>query len=278
MCDAPANASSTHLRSCESWRTSAWRLLCWVCTLRTSLSSVIIQSPDFITASVGESFKLKCTYHLPMFYCGYSVSWYKVNLRNGKLGEVSVHNEDQLDDDKKTCTRTIFNAQVQDSGLYYCASAHDKMIFIGNGTRVVVTGPLNLSVVVYTPVVEEDDPSVLLQCVVMDTVPSQVRVWWLVDDEERTGWTESGWTGYDDSASEYTRAQIRITAEEWSEATIECVVNYKNQTVSRTVPRPTGHLYLDSCMWMLYGGCGVVVFTIAVLITVVLCLRKGGSK
>ncbi|XP_058260393.1 uncharacterized protein LOC131362419 isoform X2 [Hemibagrus wyckioides] len=211
-----------------------------------------------------------------MEYCYNSISWYKVNLRNGKLGEVRLQILDQLEDDKRTCTKTINNAQVQDSGLYYCASAHDKMLFIGNGTRVVVTdtGPLNLSVVVYTPVVEEveeDDPSVLLQCVVMDTVPSQVRVWWLVDDEEHTGWTESGWTGQDDSASEYTRAQIRITAEEWSEATIECVVNYKNQTVSRTVPRPSHSV---SCAWLLYGGCTVAIFTIAVAITVVLCLRK----
>ncbi|KAK3508504.1 hypothetical protein QTP70_031362 [Hemibagrus guttatus] len=222
-------------------------LLCCVCTLSTSLPHVVFQSPDFITTSVGESFRLKCTRDLPMSYCYNSISWHKVNLRSGKLGGVSVHNKDQLEDDKKSCTKTINNAQVKDSGIYYCASVHDKMLFIGIGTRVVVTdtGPLNLSVVLYTLVVEEveveveveeDDASVLLQCVVMDAVPSQVRVWWLVDDEERTGWTESGWTGHNNSAAEYTRAQIRVSAEEWNEVTIQCVVNYKNQTVSRAVP------------------------------------------
>ncbi|KAK3525332.1 hypothetical protein QTP86_029838 [Hemibagrus guttatus] len=269
------------------------------------LSHVVFQSPDFITTSVGESFRLKCTRDLPMSYCYNSISWHKVNLRSGKLGEVSVHNKDQLEDDKKSCTKTISNAQVKDSGIYYCASVHDKMLFIGtlgNQSRrhrvdddtksydtkksptlytthiTKNTGPLNLSVVLYTPEVEEDDASVLLQCVVMDAVPSQVRVWWLVDDEERTGWIESGWTEHDDSATEYTRAQIRVSAEEWDEVTIQCVVNYKNQTVSRAVPPPSKQTLMCrsvSCTWLLYGGCSVAVFTIAVAITVVLCLRKG---
>ncbi|XP_027033764.2 immunoglobulin lambda-1 light chain-like isoform X2 [Tachysurus fulvidraco] len=259
-------------------------LLCCVSTLRTSLSSVVHQSPDFISVSVGDSFKLKCSRDLPIAYCYTSFSWYKVNPRSGKLDDISKDNKDQAEDDKLSCTRTIFNARVQDSGTYYCASIHDKMLFIGTGTRVVVTdtGPVKPTVVLYAPVhveveeemeleVEEDAPSVLLQCVVMDVVPSQVKVSWLVDEDERTGWTDSDWTGHDNAASENTRAQIRVSVKEWMDATIQCVVKYKNQTVYQTMP-PRNHS--DSCTWLLYGGCGVAVFTIAVAITVALCLRK----
>lgn len=103
---------------------------------------------------------------------------------------------------------------------------------------VVDKGPLNASVVVYTPV-EVDTRSVLLQCVVMDAVPSQISVLWLIDGDERTGWTESGWTGPDDSASQCTRAQITIPAEEWREAAhvIQCLVQYGNTSASRILQR-----------------------------------------
>lgn len=67
-----------------------------------------------------------------------------MNPITGKLGEVRKTEEDKLEDDDKSCTRTIVNAQVQDSGIYYCAVLYDKMIFIGTGTRVVITGEFHL--------------------------------------------------------------------------------------------------------------------------------------
>ncbi|XP_053494742.1 immunoglobulin lambda-1 light chain-like [Ictalurus furcatus] len=210
-------------------------------------------------------------------YCYNTVSWYKVNPMNGKLGEVLKTEEDKLEDDAKSCTRTIVNAQVQDSGIYYCAALHDKMIYTGTGTRVVITDnvPLKPSIALYTPT-DVDSPSVLLQCVVMDAVPSQIRVLWLIDGDERTGWTESGWTGRDDSASEYTRAQITIPAEEWREEAhvVECVVKYGNMSVFRTLRRQTGHSD-STCTWLQYGVCVVVVvFVIVVAVTMVLHSRK----
>ncbi|GAA6086318.1 immunoglobulin lambda-1 light chain-like isoform X1 [Tachysurus ichikawai] len=119
-------------------------LLCCVSTLRTSLSFMVHQSPEFISVSVGDSFKLKCTRDMPISYCYTSFSWYKVNPRSGKLDDVRKDKEDQVEYDKLSCTRAIFNARVQDSGTYYCASIHDKMLFIGAGTRVVITGQFHL--------------------------------------------------------------------------------------------------------------------------------------
>ncbi|KAF4080657.1 hypothetical protein AMELA_G00173930 [Ameiurus melas] len=172
-------------------------LLCCVCSLRTSLSSAVSQSPEFISASVSGSFTLKCSRDIQIKYCYNTVSWYKVNPITGKLGEVRKTEEDKLEDDDKSCTRTIVNAQVQDSGIYYCVALHHTMIYIGTGTRVVITdnGPLKPSIVLYTPT-DVDSPSVPPACVVMDAFPSQISVLWLIDGDERTGWTESGWTGH----------------------------------------------------------------------------------
>ncbi|KAM9434624.1 immunoglobulin lambda-1 light chain-like [Clarias gariepinus] len=253
-------------------------LFCCVFTSKTSLSSVVIQSPEFISSSVGESFTLKCARDLPFTYCYSSVSWFKVNPRTGKLDEVKQAN-DELVDDKKSCSKTFTDVEVKDSGVYYCSILNDQMVFIGKGTRVVITekGPLQPSIIPYTPLEVEmnvDAFSVLLQCAVMDAVPSQIRVWWLIDGEERTGWTESGWTRHDESVSEYTRAQIIIPAEEWIKAahTIECVVQYENMSISQTLQRHTGNSD-STCSWLLYGGGGSV-FTIAVTLALILCLRK----
>ncbi|KAM9434273.1 M1-specific T cell receptor beta chain-like isoform 2-T2 [Clarias gariepinus] len=272
----PFHLEMFEIRDTEGFMAPRLLLLC--CVFTTSLSSVVFQSPEFINRSVGESFTLKCARDLPFTYCYSSVSWFKVNPRTGKLDEVKQVN-DELVDDKKSCSKTFTDVEVKDSGIYYCSVLNDQMVFIGKGTRVVITekGPLQPSIIPYTPLEVEmdvDASSVLLQCAVMDAVPSQIRVWWLIDGEERTGWTESGWTRHDESASEYTRAQIIIAAEEWIEAyhTIECVVQYENMSISQTLQR---HSYSDSsCTWLLYGGCCIAIFTIAVVITVALCLRK----
>ncbi|XP_046699600.1 uncharacterized protein LOC124381781 isoform X2 [Silurus meridionalis] len=252
-------------------------LLCCVCVLRTSHSYVVIQSPEVIKASVNASFSLKCKRdQLQIEYCYSSISWFKLNLRTGKLSEARNTGDDQQEDNKRSCVRTIKNAQIQDSGTYYCVSLHEKMVFIGTGTRVIITDsvPLKPSVFLYTPVEEADAPSVLLQCLVMDAVPSQISVWWVIGGEMHSGWTESAWTRDSDQAKEYTRAQIMVHKEEWIKVSpnIECVVKYGNQTVSKILQLPS---HSDStCTWLLFGGCSIAIITIAVVLTVALCLHK----
>ncbi|TSK28308.1 THAP domain-containing protein 7 [Bagarius yarrelli] len=232
----------------------------------TSLSSVVIQSREFITASIGDSIQLKCVHDMPLYYCYNSIFWYKVNLRNGNVSVINAY-YDLLEQDKKTCTKTITSARVQDSGLYYCSAMHKRMVFLGKSTRVVVTVKVETE-----PEEKVDAPLVLLQCLVMDVIPSQISVWWIVDEDLRSGWTESGWAEHNNSAFEYTRAQIRIPADEWRAAAhIQCVVKYGNETVSRSLQRQAHSV---ACHMVLYGGCGIAVFTVAVVITITLFLRK----
>ncbi|XP_062845265.1 uncharacterized protein LOC134303720 [Trichomycterus rosablanca] len=245
-------------------------LVCWVCAVRTS---VVFQTPEMVSVSAGDSFLLKCRREIRLNYCYASTSWYKMNPRTGKLSLVVKGQDGTADDGEKTCTKTFSNVSVQDSGTYYCVVFSNTIVLVGNGSRVVVTerGPLNPSIVTYTPL-EVDGTTVLLQAAVMNVVPTQVDVFWIIDEEKRSGWTESGWMGNQDSASEFTRAQIRISAEEWSGAAhVQCVVAWDGRNVSKTLERKHGD---SMCSGLLFGVGGVGIVTAAAIAIVILCLYK----
>ncbi|KAK6323816.1 hypothetical protein J4Q44_G00061550 [Coregonus suidteri] len=64
---------------------------------------------------------------------------------------------------------------------------------------------------------EVDGFFIPLLCLVLEVVPSQVRVFWLIDGREESGLTDSTWTNNSDSATEFTRNQILVQAEEWGQ-------------------------------------------------------------
>ncbi|XP_076850099.1 uncharacterized protein LOC143499241 isoform X2 [Brachyhypopomus gauderio] len=129
-------------------------------------------------------------------------------------------------------------------------------------------GPIMPSIIMYSPS-DFVGPTGPLQCLVKGAVPSQVRVVWIIDQSNRTGLTESAWTENSDSADEYTRATITITAEEWAKAThIECVVMYDGVEISKTLNRDS------ACIWLLYAGIAAVFLTVAVTVTLAVYLHK----
>ncbi|XP_049332358.1 immunoglobulin kappa light chain-like isoform X1 [Astyanax mexicanus] len=260
---------------------SSWVLLvCCVCALKTSLSSVLDQSPGLLHVFVGDTFKVKCLHELPVSYCYSTTSWHKMDPRTGKLIQKLSQGPktDQLEDNGKTCSLTISNATLQDSGMYYCTGVHNLIALIGNGTRVIVTdrARFNPSIILYSPL-DVSGPIVPLQCLVMGAVPSQVQVSWIIDQTERGGWTESSWTENSDSAQEYTRAQITLSEEEWRKADlIECFVAYDGKNTSKRLEKQGNKI--DLCAWLLYLGFGVAFLTIGVTVTVAVCLRKERQK
>ncbi|KAA0710550.1 hypothetical protein E1301_Tti015778 [Triplophysa tibetana] len=207
-------------------------------------------------------------------YC-HSTAWYKVNLRTKEITPTRFGSRIVRYDDK-TCTFTITNLTLKDSGFYYCMSILNSMTLMGNGTKVIVTDQSvpKLSIL-YSPD-ETFTSTVLLQCLVSGVVPSQVHVFWIMGQKEHTGWTESAWTNNTESATEFTRAHVSLPAEEWTQDNeIKCIVEYVGKNISKTLIKfePPGSKQI--CLLLVFGCYGAAVLSMVVTIIVSVSLYRG---
>lgn len=91
----------------------------------------------------GDTVTLKCHLSEIITYC-FSVSWIKVDPRTGTHSTpLTVDNISTDQEQDNLCSVTITNANVSDSGMYYCLAVHSKMVYSGNGSKVIIlTGNL----------------------------------------------------------------------------------------------------------------------------------------
>uniref|UniRef100_A0A672PI69 Immunoglobulin domain-containing protein n=1 Tax=Sinocyclocheilus grahami TaxID=75366 RepID=A0A672PI69_SINGR len=173
-------------------------------------SFVLTQSPGLTHVSVGGSVELRCIFEQTVRYCFNAAAWEKLNLRTGKLTAVNTNHENKVrQHNDKTCVLILNNLTKKDSGMYYCIGHYNQMAMIGNGTRVIVTGK---------SAVKSHHTFFRVTCLVTGLDPSQVRVFWMIGENVLSGWTESAWTDDTDSATEFTRAHLSVSAEDWNEA------------------------------------------------------------
>ncbi|XP_073678546.1 immunoglobulin kappa light chain [Garra rufa] len=202
-------------------------------------SFTLNQSPGLIYVSVGDSAELRCIFEQIVKYCYTDATWQKLNLRTGKLTSVdTIHENTNRQHGDKTCVLTLNNLTKKDSGVYYCFGHYNKMAMIGNGTRVIVKDHSAPELSILHSLHVPDSPSVSLQCLVTGLVPTQVRVFWRIGENEYSGWTESAWTDNTDSATEFTRAHLSVPAEQWNEADeIYCFAEYGGKNISKSLLR-----------------------------------------
>ncbi|XP_055749127.1 immunoglobulin kappa light chain-like [Salvelinus fontinalis] len=258
-------------------------LLCWSYVLKATHTSVITQTPGVVMVNAGDTVTLKCHLSEIITYCFY-VSWMKVDPRTGTHSmstDLKVDNISKDQEQDNLCSVTFTNAKVSDSGMYYCSAVHSKMVYSGNGSKVIVlterervgnsTKAPTLQIV-SSP--EGDSSFIPLLCLVLEVVPSQVRVFWLIDGREESGLTDSTWTDNSESATEFTRNQILVQAEEWNRRTeFTCVVEFEGKNLTKTLLQHNDSNAM--CTMLMYGASAAALLAIIVAVTTAVCLHRG---
>ncbi|XP_035286468.1 immunoglobulin alpha-2 heavy chain-like isoform X2 [Anguilla anguilla] len=257
----------------------AWLLILYYIYALKAQDPVVVQSPERVLVEDGGIVSLQCSLKVVGSRC-YTVIWMKTDPRTKMLSTLPYPNTDMGANGGKgpTCFFTIKNATVQDSGIYYCSVVFGTMTYFGSGSTVIVTQATENRT--KPPPVEilwprSVTPRIPLLCVISGVVPSQVRVFWVIDGEEDSGLTESLWTKDSDGIVESTLNQILVSAEEWERGVLcTCVVEFAGMNISKSVQNQGSS---DVCTLLLYGIIAGTGLTIIVAISIAVFLHGGCS-
>ncbi|KAL0962267.1 hypothetical protein UPYG_G00337860 [Umbra pygmaea] len=232
-------------------------LLLWLCwSYGLNGKHIITQTPEVEMVKTGGTVTLKCNLKELITYC-YSVTWMKVDPRTKTITLIQNSN---IDDDSsrknsiadKQCSVTITDIKVRDSGMYYCSVVQSDMIHTGSGSKVIV-------------VTEKERSG-------NSTDPRPSR-----SSHHQTAMAPpslSSWTDNSDSATEFTRNQILVQAEEWDRgAECTCVVEFEGHNITKTVQRRNDSNSL--CSVLLYGVCAAAVLVVILAVAIAVCLHHG---
>ncbi|XP_076157305.1 uncharacterized protein LOC143140371 [Alosa pseudoharengus] len=240
-------------------------------------SDILVQTPGKVEVMVGQPITLRChtkgvvTVSNKM-YC-FTVSWLKVHPATGKMETISFENYDVKDG--AICEVTITSATQKDSGIYYCSVKPDQYTLHGNGSSVVVTDNLDVSVELIVSSLDSGNSTTLFICRAEGVTSSEVRIAWILNGEEHSGLTESVWS----EGKEMTQGLLWLSESDWqSGAQCTCSVETRGQNISKSLQ------YIDWSLcssYLLYGVYGSVLFAIAMAIfsAVIFCQsRKVSGK
>ncbi|KAK1154725.1 hypothetical protein AOXY_G28255 [Acipenser oxyrinchus oxyrinchus] len=240
----------------------------------------LFQYPPLVRVEVGSSVNLTCDFgDFPRAKC-FTVIWFKLRstsiptletYQNVRPGGSLVGNEV-----KKTCSLNLNNAQVNDSGTYYCAFISSSAIYLGNGSTLVIRelSDDRAYIEILTPSDGEVQPSgaATLVCLVFG-VSDQDRVYWVIEEDVEYELTDSRSRDSSESTPDFIRNQITIPGEVWSSGAVcTCVVETESgRNMSKSVSK-TGS---GACPLFLYGLLAAASFLlITLLITLVICYRR----
>uniref|UniRef100_A0A8B9K5C7 Ig-like domain-containing protein n=1 Tax=Astyanax mexicanus TaxID=7994 RepID=A0A8B9K5C7_ASTMX len=103
----------------------------------SAVLSNISQSPELVKVPLGGTAYLQCDLGHLMTVCDV-ISWYKLHPRTQQLNKTTAINTETLEEGQ--CLGVFHNITVRDSGIYYCVVVYTVMMYMGNGSRVIVTG------------------------------------------------------------------------------------------------------------------------------------------
>ncbi|XP_058862161.1 uncharacterized protein LOC117968731 [Acipenser ruthenus] len=241
----------------------------------------LFQYPPLVRAEVGSSINLTCDIEDMIGKC-FTVIWFK--LRSKSIPTLETYQSIKPggsfagDEIEKTCSLNLNNAQVNDSGTYYCGLISSSAIYLGNGSTLVVRKRSDDRAYIEILTPSESDGEVkssgaaTLVCLVFG-VSEQARVYWLIKGDVKHVLTDSGSGDSTEYTPEFIKNQITIPEEIWSSGAVcTCVVETESgRNMSKSVSK-TGS---GACPLFLYGSlAGASFLLITLLVTLVICYRR----